>query len=230
MSPRLALLALVTALAVAGCGGKDSKSKKPAAATTTTATAAAPETTSAGCTKVAEPKPRGAQHLQRPTTTLDASKPWVVTLDTNCGEIAIRLDVRHAPKTASSFASLVRKGFYDGLTFHRVVPDFVIQGGDPLGNGQGGPGYSVVEKPPANTTYVRRVVAMAKAQVDPAGSSGSQFFIVTGQDAGLPAIYALVGRVVGPPEAMDKIAATPTNSAERPVDAVVISKATLAAG
>ena len=226
MSRRLAALALVAALAVVGCGGGDSKSKKPAAKTTAT-TAPAEATTSAGCTKVAEPKPRGPQHLPKPTRTLDASKRWVAKLETNCGEIDIRLDVAHAPKTASSFAALVRRGFYDGLTFHRVVPDFVIQGGDPLGNGQGGPGYTTVEKPPASTTYRRRVVAMAKAQVDPPGSGGSQFFIVTGQDAGLPPIYALVGRVVGSPEAMDRIAATPTNSTERPVDAVVISKATV---
>jgi cyclophilin family peptidyl-prolyl cis-trans isomerase len=224
MSSRLAVLALLVALAAAGCGGGDSK-KKPAAKTTSTA--AAPATTSAGCRKVDEPKPRGPQHLPRPTRTLSAAKRWTVKLATNCGEIDIRLDVRRAPKTASSFAALVRRGFYDDLSFHRVVADFVIQGGDPLGNGQGGPGYSIVEKPPAGTAYRRRVVAMAKAQVDPPGSSGSQFFIVTGQDAGLPAIYALVGRVVGSPEAMDRIAATPTNSAERPVDAVVIEKATL---
>jgi cyclophilin family peptidyl-prolyl cis-trans isomerase len=176
---------------------------------------------------VAEPQPKGAQHLAKPKQTLNPSKRWVVKLDTNCGEIDVLLDVKRAPKTTSSVASLVRRGFYDGLTFHRVVPDFVIQGGDPLGNGQGGPGYAVVEKPPAGTAYKRRVVAMAKAQVDPPGSSGSQFFIVTGQDAGLPAIYALVGRVVGSAAAMDKIAATPTNSAERPTDAVVIKTATL---
>jgi peptidyl-prolyl cis-trans isomerase B (cyclophilin B) len=227
MSRRLAALALVAVLGAVGCGDDKSKPKKPAATTTSTAAAAPPATTSAGCTKVAEPKPRGEQHLPRPTQTLSASKRWTVKFETNCGDIEIRLDVRRAPKTASSVAALVRRGFYDGLTFHRVVADFVIQGGDPLGNGQGGPGYTVTEKPPADTTYSRRVVAMAKAQVDPPGSSGSQFFIVTGQDAGLPAIYALVGRVVGSPEAMDRIAATPTNSAERPVDAVVIKKATL---
>src|SRR3954452_4007473 len=226
MPRRIALLAALSALAAAGCGGGDSKPEKTTPAATTTA-AAAPQTTSAGCTKVAEPQPRGPQHLSKPKQTLDASKRWVLKLDTNCGEIDILLDVKHAPKTTSSVASLVRRNFYDGLTFHRVVPDFVIQGGDPLGNGQGGPGYNVVEKPPAGTTYGHRVVAMAKAQVDPPGSSGSQFFIVTGQDAGLPAIYALVGRVVGSTDAMDRISATPTNSGERPTDAVVISKATL---
>src|SRR4051794_35249117 len=142
MPRRLALFALLAALAVGGCGGGSKSAKQTTPAATTTA-AAAPQTTSAGCNKVGEPKPRGPQHLSKPKQTLDASKRWVVKLDTNCGEIDILLDVKHAPKTTSSVASLVRRGFYDGLTFHRVVPDFVIQGGDPLGNGQGGPGYSV---------------------------------------------------------------------------------------
>jgi cyclophilin family peptidyl-prolyl cis-trans isomerase len=228
MRCRIAVLALVAALGAAGCGGGKSAAKKTGTNTTASTTTAAPQTTAAGCTKVAPPRPRGAQHLPRPTTTLSASKRWTLKLDTNCGEIDIRLDVAGAPKTTASVASLVRRGFYDGLTFHRVVADFVIQGGDPLGNGQGGPGYSIVEKPPMTTTYRRRVVAMAKAQVDPPGSSGSQFFIVTAQDAGLPAIYALVGRVVGSMTAVDKIAATPANSSQQPLDAVVIKKATLA--
>src|SRR3954452_5922695 len=153
MSRPLASLALVAALAVTGCGGKSS-SKKTTPVTTSTA-AAAPETTSAGCTKVAEPRPKGPQHLAKPTATLNPAKRWVVKLDTNCGEIDILLDVKHAPKTASSVAYLVRRGFYDGLTFHRVVRDFVIRGGPPLGNGRGGPGSSGVEKPPAGTNYKR---------------------------------------------------------------------------
>ena len=233
MHCRLGLLALVGVLAVAGCGG-GGKSNKPGAkgaSTGTTSTAAAPtETTAAGCTKVDEPSPKGPQHLQKPKATLAASKTWTVKLQTNCGEIDIRLDVRRAPKTTSSFAALARGGFYDGLIFHRVVPDFVVQGGDPLGNGNGGPGYSVVERPPASLTYRRGVVAMAKAQVDPPGSSGSQFFIVTAPDAGLPAIYALVGKVVGSFKAVDRISATPTNASQRPQDAVVIQKATLSSG
>jgi peptidyl-prolyl cis-trans isomerase B (cyclophilin B) len=231
---RVCPVALVAVLAVAGCGGgKSGKSstKKGATATTgTTSTAATPETTAAGCTKVDEPSPKGPQHLKKPTTTLAAAKTWTVKLQTNCGEIDIRLDVRRAPKTTSSVAALVRGGFYDGLIFHRVVPDFVVQGGDPLGNGNGGPGYSVVERPPASLTYRRGVVAMAKAQVDPPGSSGSQFFIVTAPDAGLPAIYALVGKVVGSFKAVDRISATPTNASQRPQDAVVIQKATLTSG
>ncbi len=221
----VALLVTVAALAVAGCG-KDA-SKNSGAKGGRTATGAAAGTTSAGCQKVPQPRPKGAQHLSRPTDELDPKRTYIVQMRTNCGEIDIRLDVRRAPKTTASVASLVRKGFYDGLSFHRVVPDFVIQGGDPLGNGQGGPGYTVVEKPPATLRYRRGVVAMAKTEVEDPGTSGSQLYVVTAIDAGLPPIYALVGRVEGSMSAIDRIAATPTNAESRPIDPVVIQKATL---
>jgi cyclophilin family peptidyl-prolyl cis-trans isomerase len=133
--------------------------------------------------------------------------------------------------TTASFASLVQRGFYDHLTFHRVLADFVIQGGDPLGNGQGGPGYSVVERPPSDTRYTRGVVAMAKTAAERPGTSGSQFFVVTGDDVGLPPEYALVGKVTGSYEAVDKIAAEPVSGPEgQPLSPVVIEKATLDVG
>jgi peptidyl-prolyl cis-trans isomerase B (cyclophilin B) len=121
----------------------------------------------------------------------------------------------------------VRQGFYDGLTFHRIVPGFVIQGGDPKGDGQGGPGYQIVEKPPARLSYTRGVVAMAKTQSDPPGASGSQFFIVTGPDAQLPPDYALVGTVTSGLDAVDRIGALRTGPDEQPLTPVVIEKATL---
>ena len=119
-----------------------------------------------------------------------------MTLDTSCGPFTIRLDQKTAPNTAASFASLTRKGFYDGTVFHRIVPGFVIQGGDPTGTGTGGPGYSVVDEPPGDAAYTRGVVAMAKTGDEPPGTAGSQFYVVTGQDAGLPPEYALLGKVV----------------------------------
>jgi peptidyl-prolyl cis-trans isomerase B (cyclophilin B) len=121
----------------------------------------------------------------------------------------------------------VTKGFFDGLTFHRIVAGFVIQGGDPLGNGQGGPGYQVVEKPPASLKYTRGLVAMAKAGNDPSGASGSQFFVVTAGDAGLPPDYALVGRVTRGMSTVNRISAEPVNAESFPYDAVVIEKATI---
>ena len=126
-------------------------------------------------------------------------------VETSCGTFDIALASKEAPKTVNSFVFLSEEGFYDGLDFHRIVPEFVIQGGDPLGNGSGGPGYSVVEKPPANLKYTKGVVAMAKSGNAPAGSSGSQFFVVTGAEAGLPPEYALVGNVSEGMEVVEQI-------------------------
>jgi cyclophilin family peptidyl-prolyl cis-trans isomerase len=113
------------------------------------------------------------------------------------------------------------------------VPSFVIQGGDPLGNGLGGPGYTVVEAPPRNTQYVRGDVAMAKTQTQPAGASGSQFFVVTAanatQSAGLTPDYALAGEVVSGQNVVDAIGALPTDANEMPMPAVVMSRVTVSA-
>jgi peptidyl-prolyl cis-trans isomerase B (cyclophilin B) len=216
----LALSLLALCLGAAGCGGSGAKDTAPVAEQ---AAAAAPSKT---CRKVSRPAPK-AEKAQRPGAPLAAGKAFTVTLETNCGAIGIRLATARAPKTAASFASLVRQGFYDGLTFHRIVPGFVIQGGDPKGDGQGGPGYQIAEKPPARLRYTRGVVAMAKTEADPPGSSGSQFFIVTGPDAQLPPDYALVGTVKSGLDAVDRIGALRTGSDEQPTTPVVIEKATL---
>jgi peptidyl-prolyl cis-trans isomerase B (cyclophilin B) len=183
----------------------------------------------AKCLAAKEPTPKGAQHIPKPTLTLDPAKRYVVSLATNCGAIQIQLDVREAPLTTASFAYLVKRGFYDDLTFHRVAADFVIQGGDPNGDGSGGPGYTVVEPPPSNVRYTFGTVAMAKTDTDPAGASGSQFFIVTTQDAALPPQYAVVGNVVGSFAGVDAISKLPTNPPQdgAPTTPVVISQATL---
>lgn len=161
--------------------------------------------------------------------TLDPAKRYVVSLATNCGTIEIQLDVRRAPRTTASFAYLVKRGFYDELTFHRVAAGFVIQGGDPNGDGSGGPGYKVVEPPPGNMRYTLGTVAMAKTSSDPPGASGSQFFIVTAPEASLPAQYALVGNVVGNFSGVKRISKLPTDPPQdgAPKTPVVISRATL---
>jgi cyclophilin family peptidyl-prolyl cis-trans isomerase len=152
-----------------------------------------------------------------------------VSLTTNCGTIDIQLNVRTAPRTTASFAYLVKRGFYDNLTFHRVAAGFVIQGGDPNGDGSGGPGYTIVEPPPHDMRYTIGTVAMAKTATDPAGASGSQFFIVTSQEAPLPPQYALVGNVVGSFAGVEAISKLPTNPPQdgAPKTPVVISNATL---
>jgi len=182
----------------------------------------------AGCEQVDEPQPKQVS-LRAPRQTLRRGEEATAVVDTSCGTFEIALDTTRAPKTANSFAYLAEQGFYDGLPFHRIVPDFVIQGGDPVGNGTGGPGYSVDERPPANLAYTRGIVAMAKSAAEPPGRSGSQFYVVTGADAGLPPEYALVGRVSEGMDVVDRIGSlgTPT---ERPRQTVVIDTITIERG
>jgi len=157
-------------------------------------TAATRAVGAAGCPKVKRPKPRN-ESRKPPKEPLDAHKTWTVTLKTSCGSFTIRLDVKDSPHTTASFVSLARSHYFDNTIFHRVVPGFVIQGGDPTGTGTGGPGYATVDKPPASTKYTPGTVAMAKTQTEPAGTSGSQFFVVTGDASFLTPDYALLGRV-----------------------------------
>jgi peptidyl-prolyl cis-trans isomerase B (cyclophilin B) len=224
--PPLALLAALGALALAllsGCGSSDGNGGGTQAQTTSAS--------SGPCKQVEAPAPKGEQHLRKPTGVLDPSRTWDVRFTTNCGSFTIRLDTARAPKTTASFASLVKKGFYDDLTFHRIAPSFVIQGGDPTGSGSGGPGYTIVEKPPRNLKYWHGVVAMAKTATEPDGASGSQFFVVTAQDAQLPPQYALLGRVVQGLEVVDQISVLPlqdpTSQDGPPAQPVVIESATL---
>jgi peptidyl-prolyl cis-trans isomerase B (cyclophilin B) len=179
----------------------------------------------AGCKHVAAPKPKQVS-LKAPKQTVKPGEKLTAVLATSCGTFEIALDTKRAPKTANSFAYLAEEGFYDGLDFHRIVPEFVIQGGDPLGNGTGGPGYKVVEKPPANLAYTKGIVAMAKSPAEPPGSSGSQFFVVTGADAGLTPEYALVGKVGKGMDVVERIGKLGT-PAQKPKQTVLIEKVTI---
>jgi cyclophilin family peptidyl-prolyl cis-trans isomerase len=200
----LPILALAAVVLVAGCGGGGSSSKSE---TTTEASSAASE---------------------RPP--LDPAKTYTATMKTSEGTFSFTLDVKDSPNTTASFASLVKKGFYDGLTFHRIVPGFVIQGGDPNGDGTGGPGYSVVDTPPADAKYTKGVVAMAKTGTEPPGTSGSQFFVVTGADIGLPPDYALLGNVTEGIDVVEKIdkLGDPADQSGTPTKKVTIDKVTIA--
>jgi peptidyl-prolyl cis-trans isomerase B (cyclophilin B) len=220
------LLACVALLAVTGCGG-DSETETEAAATATPT----PEDTGGeqgtGCKPVAQPRPKSPR-LEKPKTRLDPAKTYVATVETNCGSFEITLDAERAPKTGGAFKALADKGFFDATTFHRIVPGFVIQGGDPAGDGTGGPGFSVVEAPPQDLTYTKGVVAMAKTATEAPGTSGSQFFVVTGEDAQLPPEYALLGNVTDGQNVVDQIGAAPVRPDEQPVDPIVIRKVTVA--
>lgn len=160
---------------------------------------------------------------------LDPKKKNVVTMKTSCGEIEITLDVEASPKTANSVAFLVKEKFYDGLVFHRISPNFVIQGGDPKGDGTGGPGYQVVEPPPKDFKYKKGTVAMAKGGADPPGASGSQLFVVA-SDRGeqvLTPDYAVLGTVTKGMDVVAKVMALSTGDMTPPKAYAYIETATL---
>jgi peptidyl-prolyl cis-trans isomerase B (cyclophilin B) len=182
----------------------------------------------AGCKEVEEPEPKTVS-FKAPKQVLSRGEAATAVVETSCGAFDIELATREAPETANSFAFLSEEGFYDDLTFHRIVPGFVIQGGDPEGTGLGGPGYNVDEKPPESLAYTKGVVAMAKSGAEPPGRSGSQFFVVTGADAGLPPEYALVGRVSKGMDVVERIGKLGTPQ-EKPKQTVLIEKVTIEKG
>jgi peptidyl-prolyl cis-trans isomerase B (cyclophilin B) len=159
---------------------------------------------------------------------LAPNRPHSVGVVTNLGSFEIRLDVEHSPCVTSSFAALVRRHFFDGTVFHRIVPDFVIQGGDPSGTGTGGPGYTVIEPPAAGSSYTEGVVAMAKTADEPSGAAGSQFFVVTAKDAGLPPDYAILGSVTKGLAVVRRIGALGDPTTEKPSRRIVVLRMTVA--
>jgi peptidyl-prolyl cis-trans isomerase B (cyclophilin B) len=211
-----AIIAVVVGvILISRSGGSDNS--------TTTAAAGAD-----GCKQVQAPQPKQVS-LQAPKQTLKQGEEATAVVQTSCGTFEIALDTQRAPKTANSFAYLSEEGFYDDLTFHRIVPGFVIQAGSPSNTSTGGPGYTVVEKPPANLAYTKGTVAMAKSSAEPPGSSGSQFYVVTGADAGLPPEYALVGKVSEGLDVVERIGKLGTPS-EKPKQTVLIEKITIEKG
>jgi peptidyl-prolyl cis-trans isomerase B (cyclophilin B) len=199
----VALLLACLCLLVAGCGGGDDDTGSSGAESTPTESA--PDLAN-GCGKASQAQPKDVGSIKKPTEELDPQKTYVATVSTSCGDFQITLDAKRAPKTGGSFKYLADQKFFDGLSFHRIVKDFVIQGGDPAGDGSGGPGYTIVEAPPKKLTYDKGIVAMAKTGTDPPGASGSQFFVVTGPGAAtLPAEYALLGKVTSGMDVVDKI-------------------------
>jgi cyclophilin family peptidyl-prolyl cis-trans isomerase len=157
---------------------------------------------------------------------LDPAKRHTVTARTALGTFAIELNVKDSPCTTSSFASLVRRKFFDGTRFHRIVPGFVIQGGDPTGTGTGGPGYTVRDIPKSNTTYTKGVVAMAKSLNAPRGTAGSQFFVVTA-NATLPPDYALLGKVTRGLDVVERIGRLGNPADEQPTRRIVVLRMTI---
>jgi cyclophilin family peptidyl-prolyl cis-trans isomerase len=157
------------------------------------------------------------QYDSPPELTIDLSKTYEAVLHTNHGDVSIEFDAARAPQTVNNFVFLARDGYYDGVIFHRVVPGFVAQGGDPTGTGRGGPGYKFRDEIEGEGRYSRATVAMANAGPN---TNGSQFFICL-DDVGLPHAYTIFGLVTDGMEAVDAIAAIPRQG-ERPVEDAVI--------
>jgi cyclophilin family peptidyl-prolyl cis-trans isomerase len=158
------------------------------------------------------------QYSSQPELTIDLDRQYSATLDTNHGEIVIELDAGRSPQTVNNFVFLARDGYYDGVIFHRVIENFMIQGGDPTGTGTGGPGYKFRDELEGPGRYSRGTVAMANAGPN---TNGSQFFICH-TDVGLPHSYTIFGQVSSGIETVDSIAGTPTDRNDRPQSEVVI--------
>jgi len=207
---RLAM-ALALAFVLVGCGGNDS------------------ESSGGGNNMDCE---IGGDASKAELADLEDGKTHSVVVDTSKGSFTFDLATDISPCTTASFAGLVQKGFFDGLTFHRIVPGFVIQGGDPLGDGTGGPGYSTVDAPPPDTSYDKGLVAMAKAGNEPAGTSGSQFFVVSADGVQLSADYAVLGRVADGIDVVEKIGelGNPSDPSGAPTEKIEIDKMELKSG
>ncbi len=205
MTSRRPLLAVIAAsvLVLAACGS-DSNSDSSAAATTVAGasadqTAAPVDTATATSSSAACPPEEGATTQTRqfdaaPPTCLQPGVAYEAVVTTNKGELTIALDPESAPVAANNFVYLARNQYFDNTVCHRIIPNFVVQCGDPTATGTGGPGYTIVDEPPSGP-YQIGSIAMAKTQAP--DSAGSQFFIITGSDgAALPPEYALFGQVV----------------------------------
>lgn len=235
MRRTLAMLTLVV-LALAGCSGPLGSDADP---TSTPLAVQVDEDIASGCWNASQrtlPLADAAgggsipQWSQAPANVVDAAKTYTATVATSKGTFVIDLLPKVAPVAVNNFVCLARAGFYDGVIFHRVVPGFVIQGGDPTGTGGGGPGYEFAEEPPVSRDYTRGTVAMAKTR-DP-NTTGSQFFVCLA-DVALPKEYTLFGEVASGMETVDAIAAVPLGPNDQgdvslPVEPITIQTVTIA--
>jgi cyclophilin family peptidyl-prolyl cis-trans isomerase len=222
---RIAIFAVI-AVAIIGLiylTTRHSKSKKvattaatstvPGSTTATTATTAPPPVSvpviaapvGVGCPKFDGTAPHYTKFSAAPQYCLDPTKTYTVTFQTDAGTFAAVVDQKQAPKTANNFAFLAGYHYFDGIAFHRVIPGFVIQGGDPTGTGNGGPGYQFADELPKAGQYKIGSLAMANSG---ANTNGSQFFVITGdQGVALPPQYSLFGQVTTGMDVVKKIEA-----------------------
>ncbi|OGE76075.1 MAG: hypothetical protein A3C85_02005 [Candidatus Doudnabacteria bacterium RIFCSPHIGHO2_02_FULL_48_21] len=163
---------------------------------------------------------------QKEMNNTQSTGETIVVMETTLGLVEITLNQTSAPQTSANFEKLVRQGFYNGLTFHRIIPGFVVQGGDPKGDGTGGPGYTIPAE--IKLQHKRGAVAAARLgdQVNPTrASSGSQFYIAFQDLPMLDGQYTVFGQVVTGMDVVDQMAAVKTDAADKPLEPVIINKA-----
>jgi cyclophilin family peptidyl-prolyl cis-trans isomerase len=240
-------------IALAACSSTDSVTTTTAAtppdttATTATPTTTLPESRLAVVPRdyegfraqpticdAAAPDPVAPMQFVAPDDlTAGAVDPATATMATSCGDIVIELDPSLAPETVNSFAFLASEGYFDGTVLHRVIPGFIVQGGDPTATGRGGPGYSIPDEfPPAGVGYERGTLAMANAGP---GTTGSQFFIVL-DSVDLPPQYSVFGRVVEGFDVLDRLQTVPLGQAagspdpfpSTPLETIYVDSVTIA--
>jgi cyclophilin family peptidyl-prolyl cis-trans isomerase len=226
----------LAALGAAVLGRDDKKSNASSQSTTTTSGASTTTTVNPALAAIQCNDTKPPEVPNRPTFTtappmqIDPAKKYTATIDTSCGKITVDLDAKGAPKTVNNFVFLADKKFYDGVTFHRVVKGFVIQGGDPQGTGQGGPGYQFEDELPTDG-YKLGSLAMANSG---ANTNGSQFFIVTGEEgAQLPNKYSRFGMVTGGLDVAQKLesfAQEPADPNGKPTRTLYILSITIKVG
>ena len=168
------------------------------------------------------------QYASPPATTIDTSKTYTANIDTSAGMITLDLFAEEAPLTVNNFIFLAGEGYYEDCQFHRVIKDFMIQGGCPKGDGTGGPGYRFQDEP-VTRKYVKGTLAMANAGPN---TNGSQFFIVHGGDVGLPPNYTIFGKLTGGEEVLDTLANSPVGRSRggepsAPTERLVINNITI---
>lgn len=206
------LACLLAVILLAGCGGK----------------APQPGTDGDGTAAEGRGKPKQLTWSAQPEMKIDPDKSYTATIQTSMGDIQMELFAKEAPGTVNNFVFLAREGYYDNVLFHRVIEDFMLQTGDPLGTGTGGPGYTIPDEPPATRSYDPGIVAMARTQRP--NSAGSQFFICTGaicKGLDQDPVYAQFGRVIAGMDVAHSISTVPKtrgadNAMSKPVQEVWI--------
>jgi cyclophilin family peptidyl-prolyl cis-trans isomerase len=215
------IILAVAAVILSNRSGDDDTDVAAGSSSTTAKEAAGATLPKSDCPPEAGAEARTTEFAKPPAMCIDVKKTYLAEVKTNKGDFTVTLDAKAAPKTVNNFVFLARNKFYDGVKFHRIIPGFVVQGGDPQGTGQGGPGYQFADELPKEGAYKVGSLAMANSGPD---TNGSQFFVVTGAEGTqLPAKYSLFGQVTAGLETVKALEAVGTPGAGTPSEEVLMT-------